>query len=37
MDNFILMAKDKNLKDAADTISATGGGAFKFAKDFEVL
>lgn len=34
MMTFIEMAKDKNLKDLADTICATGGGAYKFENDF---
>ncbi|PAA73985.1 hypothetical protein BOX15_Mlig007890g2, partial [Macrostomum lignano] len=35
MSIFIDMAKDKNLKDLADMICATGGGAYKFESDFQ--
>ena len=35
MDAFIDMAKSKNLKDLADTICATGGGAYKFETMFQ--
>lgn len=35
MNIFIEMAKAKNLKDLADMICATGGGAYKFESDFK--
>ena len=35
MNLFLDMVKEKNLSSLADTVHATGGGAYKFENDFK--